>query len=122
MSVIDEVIHPYLKDSLGQAIFEGMKSLILEDNEKIQEFALAAASDLAVHVLNNNRAMTEEIQAQFMALLDVKRIKTTKRTKAMVKAFLWSVGQAAIKAGIAAAASALFAKGDTYWAKNMREV
>lgn len=98
---IPELVRAALEDKLAALIVNSMKELIQEGGEQVQTFAIQMAHSATTAALRGNTEWVEEIKGQVDLMLEINRIKITKKNRRILMGFLHGLLEATLKVALA---------------------
>jgi hypothetical protein len=105
--ILDEVVKPWLEGNLADAVYAGLTDLVHTTEDDLRLISLQIAKHLVVALLRGDKAWTDEIGAQVRVVFEIKKIRLSKREKALIQRTILNLATAVIKAFAAGAAKGL---------------
>lgn len=108
MSFMTEVVNPWLQGHLADTIVNALQDVVHGTEADLREVAVHIAKDLTLALIRGDKEWSAELGEQVRVLFEIKKIRLSKRERALIQRRIWSLATAALKAFMAGTVQGLF--------------
>lgn len=103
---VPEIAVAALRDQLGTLIVNSMRELVTNvDTEEVRTFAIQMAHSATVAALRGDTEWLKEVRGQVDLMLEINRIKITKKNRKVLMGFLHGILEAVLKTALTVGAN-----------------